>query len=41
MVLQSLNDEKRRQGVVAQLDAFLTKDRDRALFPELDGDGRT
>ena len=34
------NDE-RREDILAQLDAFLTKDRDRALFPELAGDGRT
>ena len=40
VMLQGLDDE-RRQGILAQLDEFLTKDRDRALFPELDGDGRT
>ena len=40
VMLQGLDDE-RREDILAQLDAFLTKDRDRALFPELAGDGRT
>lgn len=38
MVLQWLGDEERRRDTLTQLNAFLTKDRDRALFPELDGD---